>query len=109
MFTWTPYTIVGFVLVFDQRLNIDPLVSALPCVFAKSAVVWNPIVYFFVIRRFRDQTKQFGLNLRSVNKNGYQTYAIIKSAAKSKTLSTTSSDVMSVGTKTPELGKIRVK
>ena len=52
MFAWTPYAVVSaVVLFFDAELSFR--VTEYPSMFAKTSVIYNPIIYFFTYRRLR--------------------------------------------------------
>jgi r-opsin len=42
---WSPYAIIVFLAGIGSKSSITPLVSQLPCFFAKLASCLNPIVY----------------------------------------------------------------
>ena len=64
MVAWTPYSVVGFHAAFLPNSYIDPLVTAVPCVFAKCFAVCNPIIYFLMVKRFRDDAMEL-IHLRA--------------------------------------------
>ncbi|KAF7657305.1 hypothetical protein LDENG_00029140 [Lucifuga dentata] len=45
---WTPYVVVSF--ASQEQNPLTPVVSLLPCLFAKSSTVYNPFIYF-IFRR----------------------------------------------------------
>lgn len=49
---WTPYVAVSFWSMFHphEQEHMTPLVTLLPCLFAKSSTVYNPFIYFFFQR-----------------------------------------------------------
>ncbi|KAM4554330.1 parietopsin [Fundulus diaphanus] len=51
---WLPYTALSVVVVVNPELYIPPLVATLPMYFAKTSPVYNPIIYFFSNKQFRD-------------------------------------------------------
>ncbi|XP_041853990.1 vertebrate ancient opsin-like [Melanotaenia boesemani] len=53
---WLPYTALSVVVVVDTELYIPPLVATLPMYFSKTSPVYNPIIYFFSNKQFRDCT-----------------------------------------------------
>ncbi|XP_076016226.1 opsin 8, group member a [Genypterus blacodes] len=57
---WTPYVIVSFWSIFasEEQRPLTPLVTLLPCLFAKSATVYNPFIYF-IFRRPSHSQSQF--------------------------------------------------
>ncbi|KAK0180935.1 hypothetical protein PV327_003264 [Microctonus hyperodae] len=56
--TWTPYSFVALALCgFNYRAS--PLVLVLPCLFAKSSIIYNPIIYAFLNDQFVKSFKKF--------------------------------------------------
>jgi len=51
---WTPYTIVSFYAAFGFAEDIPTLLAAFPAVLAKTASFYNPIIYFFFYKSFRE-------------------------------------------------------
>lgn len=60
---WTPYAIVSAVGQFGDKDILSPLVTAIPGIFAKTSVVFNPIVYGLSHPHFRSALRT--LNSRS--------------------------------------------
>uniref|UniRef100_I6SGT1 Onychopsin n=1 Tax=Epiperipatus cf. isthmicola LH-2012 TaxID=1200982 RepID=I6SGT1_9BILA len=58
IFAWTPYAVVALMGVFTDHSKITPLVSNLPAVFAKTAAVYNPIVYAISHPKFRSALRK---------------------------------------------------
>ncbi|CAH0386546.1 unnamed protein product [Bemisia tabaci] len=56
---WTPYAVVTLIGQFGNPLLITPWVSALPALFAKASVVYNPIVYSLSHPHFRSSVLQY--------------------------------------------------
>ncbi|KAM8830130.1 parapinopsin-like [Synchiropus picturatus] len=52
--TWLPYAAMALAVIFDHSLDLDPLVATIPVYFAKSSTCYNPIIYIFMNRQFRD-------------------------------------------------------
>jgi r-opsin len=50
---WGPYCIVALIGLFGDAASVTPLVSALPCIFAKMATVANPPLYSIGNPKFR--------------------------------------------------------
>ncbi|KAI4802230.1 hypothetical protein KUCAC02_020082 [Chaenocephalus aceratus] len=57
---WTPYAIVSMWSILGDSSNIPPEVSLLPCMFAKSSTVYNPLIYYIFSKSFRREVKQLG-------------------------------------------------
>lgn len=50
---WGPYTIFACFAAAHPGYAFHPLVAALPAYFAKSATIYNPIIYVFMNRQVR--------------------------------------------------------
>ncbi|KAJ8009534.1 hypothetical protein DPEC_G00089870 [Dallia pectoralis] len=55
---WAPYALVSLWSVFRGSEFIPPEVSLLPCLFAKSSTVYNPLVYYVFSNTFKREVKQ---------------------------------------------------
>ncbi|XP_053495825.1 vertebrate ancient long opsin b [Ictalurus furcatus] len=53
MVGWTPYAAFSILVTVDPTINIDPCLAAAPAFFAKTAAVYNPIIYVFMNKQFR--------------------------------------------------------
>ncbi|KAM8971984.1 vertebrate ancient opsin-like [Pelodytes ibericus] len=51
---WLPYTVFALIVVINPTLYISPLAATLPTYFAKTSPVYNPIIYIFLNREFRN-------------------------------------------------------
>ena len=49
---WTPYAIMSLMILFFN-VKIPLVAREYPSMFAKTAVIYNPIIYFFTYRKFR--------------------------------------------------------
>ncbi|KAI9528187.1 hypothetical protein NQZ68_023167 [Dissostichus eleginoides] len=49
---WTPYVVVSYWSMFHswEKGHMSPIISMLPCFFAKSSTVYNPFIYFIFQR-----------------------------------------------------------
>ncbi len=54
---WAPYSVVCLWSILG-RSTIPPEVSLLPCMFAKSSTVYNPIIYYIFSQSFKREVKQ---------------------------------------------------
>ncbi|XP_076456669.1 rhodopsin-like [Babylonia areolata] len=54
---WTPYVIVSLIGLFGDVSLVSPVVSALPCIFAKVATVSNPPLYSIGHPKFRKKIR----------------------------------------------------
>ncbi|XP_070844093.1 opsin 8, group member b [Chaetodon trifascialis] len=67
---WAPYGMVSLWSIFQDSSTIPPEVSLLPCMFAKSSTVYNPLIYYIFSQSFKREVKQhrwFCLNQRCSN------------------------------------------
>ncbi|XP_054717316.1 rhodopsin-like [Uloborus diversus] len=51
---WTPYAVVSLMASLGYRHLLGPVAAVCPAVFAKTSVIYNPIVYFFFNTQIRD-------------------------------------------------------
>ncbi|KAJ8394803.1 hypothetical protein AAFF_G00041580 [Aldrovandia affinis] len=54
LLTWLPYAAFALAVIIDRDLHIDPIIATVPMYLAKSSTVFNPIIYIFMNRQFRD-------------------------------------------------------
>uniref|UniRef100_A0A8C6TLQ6 Parapinopsin a n=1 Tax=Neogobius melanostomus TaxID=47308 RepID=A0A8C6TLQ6_9GOBI len=52
--TWLPYASMALAVILDPTLYIDPVIATVPVFLAKSSTVYNPIIYIFMNRQFRN-------------------------------------------------------
>ncbi|XP_029281519.1 opsin 8, group member b [Cottoperca gobio] len=57
---WTPYSIVCLWSILGDSSSIPPEVSLLPCMFAKSSTLYNPIIYYVFSQSFKREVKKLG-------------------------------------------------
>ncbi|XP_037305450.2 opsin 8, group member b [Pungitius pungitius] len=62
---WSPYAAVSLWSIFRDSASLPPAVSLLPCMFAKSSTVYNPLIYYIFSQSFRREVKQLWLRLGS--------------------------------------------
>ncbi|XP_043919481.1 opsin-5-like [Protopterus annectens] len=55
---WTPYAAVSFWSMFHSSSSIPPVVTLLPCLFAKSSTAYNPLIYYKFNSTFKKEVKQ---------------------------------------------------
>ncbi|XP_074541231.1 opsin 8, group member b [Halichoeres trimaculatus] len=55
---WAPYSFVSLWSIFRDSSTIPPEVSLLPCMFAKSSTVYNPLIYYLFSQSFKKEVKQ---------------------------------------------------
>ena len=54
---WTPYAVVSLISMVGRPDVISDITATIPAYFAKSSGCYNPIVYFFLCKRLRQQVK----------------------------------------------------
>ncbi|XP_042322531.1 opsin-VA-like [Sceloporus undulatus] len=59
MICWLPYTVFALIVVFNPALNISPLAATIPTYLSKTSPVYNPIIYIFLNKQFRDCAVEF--------------------------------------------------
>ncbi|KAK2851493.1 hypothetical protein Q5P01_007769 [Channa striata] len=52
--TWLPYASMALAVIMDSTLYIDPVIATLPVYLAKSSTVYNPLIYVFMNKQFRE-------------------------------------------------------
>lgn len=52
---WAPYGMVSLWSVLRDSSTIPPEVSLLPCMFAKSSTVYNPLIYYVFSKSFKKE------------------------------------------------------
>lgn len=55
---WSPYGMVSLWSVLQDSSAISPQVSLLPCMFAKSSTVYNPLIYYIFSQNFKVEVRQ---------------------------------------------------
>ncbi|XP_036438566.1 opsin 8, group member b [Colossoma macropomum] len=55
---WTPYGIVSLWSIYSSSASIPPHISMLPCLFAKTSTVYNPLIYYTFSKTFKREVKQ---------------------------------------------------
>ncbi|XP_073349630.1 opsin 8, group member a [Pagrus major] len=57
---WTPYVSVSFWSMFhsEEQGHMTPFITLLPCLFAKSSTVYNPVIYFIFQRTSRHELRR---------------------------------------------------
>ncbi|XP_053192643.1 opsin 8, group member b [Scomber japonicus] len=55
---WAPYGVLSMWSVLGDSNTIPPEVTLLPCMFAKSSTVYNPIIYYIFSQNFKREVKQ---------------------------------------------------
>lgn len=57
MVAWTPYAAFSILVTAHPTIELDPRLASIPAFFAKTATVYNPIIYVFM-------NKQVTLHIR---------------------------------------------
>ncbi|CAL8090022.1 unnamed protein product [Calicophoron daubneyi] len=55
LMAWTPYATVSALSIVGHREHLTPIITELPCMFAKTAAVYDPIVYAIKFPKFRKE------------------------------------------------------
>lgn len=89
---WLPYSI--FCLFVTFGMQIKPIISMIPTVFAKSACAFNPIIYGFAHKRFQMHLKQLfsnpcrnAIGQMTSEEEGRVVYEVAKESVRIKTIS----------------------
>ncbi|KAL7877971.1 hypothetical protein SRHO_G00046140 [Serrasalmus rhombeus] len=53
MVAWTPYAIFSITVTAHPTIYLEPRLAAVPAFFAKTAAVYNPVIYVFMNKQFR--------------------------------------------------------
>ncbi|XP_072552848.1 opsin 8, group member a [Salminus brasiliensis] len=58
--SWTPYVAISLWTMFhsEGKDSVTPVISMLPCLFAKCSTAYNPFVYYIFRKSFRQELKQ---------------------------------------------------
>ncbi|XP_036378909.1 pinopsin-like [Megalops cyprinoides] len=51
---WCPYTTFALVVAIDKDIKISPTLASMPAYFSKTATIYNPIIYVFMNKQFRN-------------------------------------------------------
>ncbi|KAM3860909.1 opsin 8, group member b [Diretmus argenteus] len=57
---WAPYGVVSLWSIFRDSASIPTVVTLLPCMFAKSSTVYNPLIYYIFSKTFKREVKKMG-------------------------------------------------
>ncbi|XP_060084046.1 rhodopsin, GQ-coupled-like [Ylistrum balloti] len=52
--SWVPYATISLYAMFNDISLMNPLLYMLPTLFAKASVIWNPIIYMFINKAFKN-------------------------------------------------------
>ncbi|XP_076831305.1 vertebrate ancient long opsin a [Brachyhypopomus gauderio] len=53
MVAWTPYALFSIIVTIHPTIYLDPRLAAAPAFFAKTAAVYNPVIYVYMNKQFR--------------------------------------------------------
>ncbi|XP_030800641.1 opsin-5-like [Camarhynchus parvulus] len=56
--SWTPYAATSFWSIFNSSDSLQPVVTLLPCLFAKSSTAYNPFIYYVFSKTFRCEVRK---------------------------------------------------
>ena len=79
LFAWTPYAIVSLYSAFANPDNVSLLLAAVPALFAKTSTFYNPLIYFFTYKAFRESLLKTWQRYR--NRNAVQPFHSASSRA----------------------------
>lgn len=48
LISWLPYAGLAMLVVYNPRVEINPLVGTVPVYLAKSSTVYNPMIYIYL-------------------------------------------------------------
>nr|XP_015223306.1 PREDICTED: pinopsin-like isoform X1 [Lepisosteus oculatus] len=51
---WLPYATFAMVVAIDKNIVIQPTLASMPSYFSKTATVYNPVIYVFMNKQFRN-------------------------------------------------------
>ncbi|XP_066448603.1 pinopsin-like [Eleutherodactylus coqui] len=51
---WLPYAVFAIVMATNKHIVIDPTLASMPSYFSKTATVYNPVIYVFMNKQFRN-------------------------------------------------------
>ncbi|CAH8681626.1 unnamed protein product, partial [Schistosoma rodhaini] len=54
LMSWTPYAMVCLISILGQPYFLTPTIAEMPHIFAKMAAIYNPILYAFTNRKFKN-------------------------------------------------------
>lgn len=77
--SWMPYAVVSLLESFCNvdLFRISPMLVQLPCLMAKTACIWNPLVYVCHNSQFRDAfIERFGILKKFKTETGQESEAI---------------------------------
>lgn len=64
---WAPYGMVSLWSVLKDSSTIPPEVSLLPCMFAKSSTVYNPLIYYIFSQSFKKDVNELLLQYLGIS------------------------------------------
>uniref|UniRef100_A0A8C6SII7 Opsin 8, group member b n=1 Tax=Neogobius melanostomus TaxID=47308 RepID=A0A8C6SII7_9GOBI len=65
--SWTPYGLVSLWSIFRDSRSIPPEVSLLPCMFAKTSTVYNPLIYYFFSHTFKLEVRKLAPSVDEIH------------------------------------------
>ncbi|XP_036389248.1 parapinopsin a [Megalops cyprinoides] len=90
LLTWLPYAAFALAVILDPELHINPITATIPMYLAKSSTVFNPIIYIFMNRQFRDCAVPFllcGRNPWASEPEGSEAETTVSTVSKSAKVS----------------------
>lgn len=59
MVAWTPYALFSVIVTIHPTIYLDPILASVPAFFAKTAAVYNPIIYVFMNKQVQKKFLAF--------------------------------------------------
>ncbi|XP_035236754.1 parapinopsin a [Anguilla anguilla] len=90
LLTWLPYAAFALAVITYHDLHISPIISTVPMYLAKSSTIFNPIIYIFMNKQFRDCAVPFllcGRNPWASDSEGLEAETTISTVSKSPKVS----------------------
>ena len=55
---WTPYATIGFIITLQSSYHLPYWITVLAPLVAKSSTTYNPIIYYLMVKRFRQRVRE---------------------------------------------------
>ena len=55
---WTPYATIGFIITLQSSPHLPYWITVLAPLVAKSSTTYNPIIYYLMVKRFRQRVRE---------------------------------------------------
>ena len=71
MVAWTPYTILAFYYILADYKDVPLSLTVIAPYLAKTSTLYNPVVYFLAVKRFRQDVKRLLCDLFGCNEQSH--------------------------------------